>query len=253
MKTQKKQKTHRDYFHQKIEEHWPGVADILLASETNLQKVHRWGRFKRKEGFKTLRRPQNVLQHSYSIIILARILIEKISPHLPKHYVLDKDIILTCFSVHDCGEGELKRDICYGTKNGFDDVDEYNAFIERYKQLGPDVCRVFQKAFLLQFCLGDTSSFPDEAKKIMYKLKKERYFEALIFRATEIWEYLLYALEQNKNFANQDVLSNVLVNQVPQLNKIARDLPGFKEEIWRPELSDFFTAESEKIFIETII
>lgn len=240
MKTQKKQKTHRDYFHQKVEEYWPGVADILLTSETYLQKVHRWSRFKQKEGLKVLRRSQNVLQHSYSIIILARILIEKISPYLPKYYMLDKDIILTCFSVHDCGEGELKRDICYGAKNSFDDVDEYNAFVKRYKHLGSDVFKTFHRAFLLQFCLNDISSFPFEARKTMYQLKKERYFEALIFRAAEIWEYLLYALEQNKNFGNEEVLLNVLLNQTLHFDEVSENLPGFKEEIWKSEIREFF-------------
>ncbi len=230
----KKSSKRKKVFHLGLEKSWPGVADILLTSQLILQKVWRW---KSYEGV----RRQNDLQHSYSITILAKILVEKLNKYFDG-FCFDKDIIITAFLVHDHGEGELKRDIQYGKKKNCDDLDEYYSFVERYKQLGEEVFSSFHYAYLLQYCIEGRKEFPVEAQKIMAWLKENKYPEALIFEAVEVFEYILFALEQDKKGNNKEILLDVCKNQLPRMEKLARDLPGFKEEIWTEEVQALFGA-----------
>lgn len=235
MKSSKPTRLRRKSFHQNMEKLWPGISDIVLTAQIIFKGVYRWGRLG-----KGVRR-QDVLQHSYSITILARIIVEKL-----EHYLsLDKDLIMTAFLVHDHGEGELKRDICQGDKNkegNDDDLREYFAFVKRYEQLEPEIFRVFHRAFLLQFCLKDYNGFPKEAVEIMEGLAITNNFEALAFRAVELMEYLLYAMEQDKKGNRPGLLLGVYENNIPELEEIINNLPGFSQEIWTEEVSAFFEA-----------
>lgn len=227
-------KDRKKVFYQSLEKSWPGVADIVLTTQVILQKVWRW------EKYKNIRR-QNDLQHSYSITILAKIVIEKLDKYFSAFF-FDKDLILTSFLVHDHGEGELKRDIQYGKKVKTDDLDEYLIFVERYKQLDKNVFLSFHYAYLLQYCIEGRNNFPDEAQKIMSCLKESRYLEALIFEAVEIFEYILFALEQDKKGKNKEILKEVSKNQLPRMERLLNELPGFKEEIWTDEVQALFEA-----------
>lgn len=221
-------------FYSGLEKNWPGVADVLLTSQLILQKVRRW------KSYKGVRK-QNDLQHSYSIAILAKIVIEKLNKYFVGFY-FDKDIILTAFLVHDHGEGELKRDIQYGKKKDCDDLDEYYSFVERYKQLSGEVFTSFHNAYLLQYCIEGREDFPAEAREIMAWLKEKRYPEALIFEAVEVFEYILFALEQDKKGNHGQILRDVCKNQLPRMERLRIDLPGFKEEIWTEEVQALFDA-----------
>ncbi|MDD4819102.1 MAG: hypothetical protein PHH27_02910 [Candidatus Colwellbacteria bacterium] len=229
----------RKSFHQNMEKLWPGVSDIMLTAQIIFLGVYRWSRLG-----KGVRR-QNVLQHSYSITILARIIIEKLSYYLE----LDKDLLLTAFLVHDHGEGELKRDVCAGDKNkagNDDDLREYFAFVKCYEKLEPKMFQVFHRAFLLQFCLKDHTGFPREAVKIMESLEFESHFDALTFRAIELVEYLLYAMEQDKKGNRPDLLAEIYEQCLPEIEEISGKLPGFESEIWTAEVSAFFEAYLRK-------
>lgn len=221
-------------FYSGLEENWPGVADVLLTSQLILQKVWRW------KSYKEVRR-QNDLQHSYSITILAKIVIEKLNKYFVGFH-FDKDIIITAFLVHDHGEGELKRDIQYGKKMAGDDLDEYYSFVERYRRLSEEVYNSFHYAYLLQYCIEGREEFPAEAREIMVWLKEKRYPEALIFEAVEVFEYILFALEQDKKGNNKQILRDVCKNQLTRMERLSRDLPGFKEEIWTEEVQALFEA-----------
>ena len=231
----KKTRLRRRAFHQNVEALWPGVSDIVLTAQTIFKGVYRWSRLGKGV------RQQDVLQHSYSITILAKIIIEKLNFSLG----LDEDLIITAFLVHDHGEGELKRDICSGYKNkkgNDDDLQEYFAFVKRYKALDPEIFYVFHRAFLLQFCLKDRSGFPDDAIKIMDDLRNINYFEALLFRGIELVEYLLYAMEQDKKGNRPGFLLEVYKSCLPEIEEISAKLPGFSEEVWTDEVSAFFEA-----------
>jgi 5'-deoxynucleotidase YfbR-like HD superfamily hydrolase len=221
-------------FYSGLEKNWPGVADVLLTSQLILQKVWRW------KSFKNVRR-QNDLQHSYSITILAKIVVEKLNKYFDG-FCFDKDIIITAFLVHDHGEGELKRDIQYGKKKESDDLDEYYSFVERYRQLNEEVFSSFHYAYLLQYCVEGREEFPAEAREIMVWLKEKRYPEALIFEAVEIFEYILFALEQDKKGNNKEIFQSVCKNQLTRIERLVRDLPGFREEIWTDEVQSLFDA-----------
>lgn len=216
-------------FHQDLESVWSGINDVLLTSQIILRKVYRWSRF---SGV----RKQNVLQHSYSVVILAKIMVEK----LDKYVALDKELILTSFLVHDHGEGELIRDICYDNKKTIDDLDEYLAFIKRYGQLDKNVFSAFNRAYLLQYCLSEKNDFPLEAQEIMKEMRVENHLEALIFEAVEVWEYLLYSLEQDKKSNNKIILHDVYKTHIERMEQLSNEILGFKEEIWTKKVSDLF-------------
>ncbi|MDP3836969.1 MAG: hypothetical protein Q8Q67_02620 [bacterium] len=219
-----------------IEKSWAGVSDVWLTAQTILTGVTRWSRYQN-----TPIRQQNDLQHSYSIAILAKIFLEKIDRYnIP---TLDKELIITAFLVHDHGEGELKRDYPYGHKPSNSDLEEYLAFCKRYEQLGPAVFPSFERAYLLQYALEDLKlDFPVSAQMTTKSLTAYKRKEALCFTAIEIWDYLLYALEQDAAKTNDIILSNVLKNHVHRLDDIALQLSGFKQEIWTDEISESLKA-----------
>ncbi len=218
--------------HRTTDSFWPGVSDIWLTTQTILTDVYRWSRYNRSPI-----RLQNDLQHSYSVTILAKVMMEMISPYHPG---LDKELILSAFLVHDHGEGELKRDICYGDKADHEDVKEYLAFRTRYEQLDTNVFSSLERAYLLQHCLKDRSDFPEQAATVMSELKKYKYFEALTFGAIEIWDYLLYAMEQDREGRDPVILHQVTGNHIQQLETLAEKLPGFRETIWTEKVAAHF-------------
>lgn len=211
---------------------WPGVSDLWLTTQTIFHGVYRWGKYK-----ETGIRLQDDLQHSYSGSILAKIFMLKIDSYNPG---LDKDLVVTAFLIHDHGEGELKRDICWDFKESSDDIDEYYAFTKRYNQLGEEIFAVLERAYLLQYALKERLDFPQRSQVILRDLAKNNYYEALAFSAIEIWDYLLYALEQNQTRANPIILFDVLKNQLPRMNALAEKLPGLKQEIWTEEIINAF-------------
>lgn len=217
----------------KTDQIWRGVSDVWFTAQTVFEGVYRWGRFE-QIGM----RSQDDLQHSYSVTVLAMIFLEKISPY---HTELDQKLVLQSFLVHDHGEGELKRDFCINVKKPIHDVEEYIAFCKRYSQLESSVFSALEKAYLLQHAgLKDNSIFPENTQNILNYLLQNKYYESLCFKAIEVWDYLLYALEQNRNIPDLIILPEVARNQIPVMDYLAQKLPGFKEEIWTPEISHLF-------------
>lgn len=207
---------------------WLGISDIWLTTQIIFQGVYRWDKYK-----ETGIRPQDDLQHSYSGAILAKIFMLKIDSY---NLNLNKDLVMTAFLIHDHGEGELKRDVCWDFKEASDDVKEYYAFTKRYSQLGEEIFAALERAYLLQYALKERPDFPQRAQVILSDLAKNNYYEALTFSAIEIWDYLLYALEQNQVKPNPIILFEVTRNQLPRMNALAEKLPGLKQEIWTEEI-----------------
>lgn len=70
--------------------------------------------------------------------------------------------------------------------------------------------------------------------------------EAMIFQAIECWDYVLYAQEQYELLGNERILAQTLRNQIPQLESLARELPGFAKVIWTPEVRGWHMAFLDK-------
>lgn len=223
-----------DHLNKCLESAWAGINDVWLTTQVIFRGVHRWSRYKDK-GVRT----QDVLQHSYSITVLAKIFALKITPYIP-HF--NHDLLLTAFLLHDHGEGELKRDICFDQKGNGDDLDEYNAFVRRYSSLDENVFLSLERAYLLQYALKDKPEFPMRTKLIMEHLAIDNYYEALAFETVELWDYLLYAFEQVENGCDPMILSEVSRNHWERLNDLAKLLPGLSETIWTPVVSDAFRS-----------
>ena len=202
------------------DEQWLHILDVWRSGQIGLSQVPRWGKYvERDQGA----RPQNSLQHPYALVLLGKILLER----LRRHVELDGELVMTALLVHDHGEGEIGHDTLYIDKTVGGDVQEYLAFVRRYRQLDYDVFEVFRRAFLLQFVLKRPEAFPFEAREIMRVLRRDRYKEALAFEAIEYWDYVLYALEQYCERSNARILVQVLRNIAPHLDRLAGQLPGF--------------------------
>lgn len=214
-------------FKKAIEHAWPGVLEIVTDSQTALSDIYRWGKYA-----DTGIRKQNDLEHSFSITILASIIMAKICDHTRP---IDRQLVLNAFLVHDYGEGLLGRDICLVDKTGHDDIDEYKAFINKFSVLDKRICNQFHRAYLLQYITSERPDFPPEAQAIMEELRENRMLEALIFMAVETLEYILYALEQHGN-GHKTILAEVLANAEKRIAFLKNNLCGFKEAIWTEEI-----------------
>jgi len=218
------------------------LIDVWRSGQLNLPKVLRWGWYVENG----TARPQNCLQHQYSISILATLFLQKF-----RHYVtLDQTLFLTAVLVHDHGEGETKaeegKDTLYFNKTLEGDLAEYLAFVERYKKLGKDFLRYYKRAFLLQFSRKDPECFPLEARQIMSELRRTHKHEILAFEAIERWDYLLYAIEQYVERDDSKPLLSVCSNNLVRLNELAVELPGFREEVWTSKMQKWLESWFEQ-------
>lgn len=222
------------------------ILNVWRAGQTQLPLVVRWGQYSR-DGSGT--RVQDCLQHSYSLTLLARVFIEKLRPYI----TLGSELFLTAALVHDHGEGEIGKDTLYIDKSIKVDLAEYEAFCERFNGLGPALFAVFQRAFLLQFALVNPANFPLEARDIMRELAAQNRYEALAFEGLEHWNYILYAIEQYREYKNEKILVQVLRNSVPHLRELTTLLPGFGATIFTQEVYDWclkFISAREGKWIE---
>lgn len=210
---------------------WPGIPQILQESQTIFKSIYRWDIYGDNV------RKQDDLQHSYSISLLVSIFVTKIDLY---NRPIDRSLILDAFLVHDYGEGLLGRNICLTDKIRTDDLDEYRAFINRYSFLDQKVFDRFHRAYLLQYAIDEQRpDFPPIAQEIIASLRTNQIIEALIFRAVETWEYILYALEQHWN-GHETILTEVLGNTKQRISFLSDNLPGFKEAIWTKEIAEAF-------------
>ncbi len=207
---------------------WSNIRDVWLSGQLDLRKVVRWGKY--LNDLPELR-SQDSLQHSYSLLILGAILLSKLSRHVP----LNGELILSALAVHDHGEGELGADTHYIDKTDDGDLNEYLAFRRRFEQLDLETFKRFEDAFLLQFAVRDRDVFPLHARSVMTRLRSRQGMEILAFEAIERWDYVLFAMEQLEELGYNKIMVQVLRNQVPHLDRLAEQLPGFLQEVWTPE------------------
>lgn len=243
---------------------WPGIAGPWLKAQTSLYHL-RWSQYQDLYGVPvsasgvplisgdgvTKGRETNCLEHSFSMVMLGMMVAPLVGMYLRRP--LDKALLYTCLQSHDLGEGVLKSDVLFQDKTKQRDVNEYLAFCEGYKEMRPDVLREYKRAFLLQFALGDTSAFPEEAQEIMAELERTRYYEAQLFTGLEHYDYLLYALEQYQARRLLVPLSRVIFLSTPYLDEVADKLPGFRKIIWtdekRIEMQEFLRSPEVNSFL----
>ena len=211
---------------------WLSVLDVWHAGQVGLPAVIRWSKYLESDGGA---RRQDGLQHSFSITLLARVLIEKLRPHV----ALDGELLMTSVLVHDYGEGEVGHDTLFIDKSADGDLREYTAFVARFMQLSNELFEPFCRAFLLQFALRNPENFPPAARAIMVELVREKHMEALAFEALECWDYMLYAFEQYRTRGNAKILVQTLRNLIPRLRELVGLLPGFGAEVFTEELYDW--------------
>jgi hypothetical protein len=155
---------------------------------------------------------------------------------------LDRGLLMTALAVHDLGEGETGKDTLYIDKSIEGDLEEYQAFLRRYKlsKKGP-MFNYLHRAFLLQFALANPQNFPLSARALMSGIAITNRLEAMVFDVVERWDYVLYAVEQYYERGNEKILVQTLRHQIPHLNRLSNELPGFGEKIWTKEISIWAT------------
>jgi len=215
---------------------WKDVIDIWTSGQVGLPEVERWSVHASQGSDHGGIRKQNSLQHSYSITLLGSMLIRSSREYIAG---LDEILLLNSLLVHDHGEGELGRDIVAINKNENADLEEYNAFCSRFKQLPKYLFNFYHEAFLLQFALAKPNSFPPKARSVMAYLKKFKKMECLLFEFIERWDYLVYALEQYSIRGNERILVNVLRPQSKRFNQLAKEIPGARELVWTKEAENW--------------
>ncbi len=236
------------------EPYWLEIAEIMRKIETRLSAVPRWYRFRnpapkdeqekfdsamaQASGVEKLSniRLQTSLQHSFSLVFFATVFLERIKPYLEMFgHIVDEKLFYLCASLHDIGEGELKRDISWKIKNSSNDLDEYLAF----KKLmgGLPNFSLLRRAFLLQFAHSELKGLPPEdAEDHSLLANGARRVDGLVFEAMEGWAYLIYQLEQCQSYGNSSALKVFIEDHVEAYDKMADRLPGFKEKFWTPEI-----------------
>lgn len=204
---------------------WALMLPAWKAPQIGLPGVIRWKKYLNNGGGA---REQNSLQHSHSITVLGSFIAAQLAPFAR----LDVGLLVTALAIHDIGEGELGYDTLYVDKSVDGDLKKYTAFKRRYEKLDSDGFEFMHKAYLLQYALKIPEYFPLQARIIMSNLSREHALEALAFEGVERWDYCLYALEQYREHKNEKILVQVLRNQVPHLDRLAKDLPGFGKVVW---------------------
>jgi hypothetical protein len=205
------------------------IRDVWLSGQLGLRKAVRWKKYRNKN---EAVREQDSLQHSYSLVVIGMICLTK----LRRYVVLDAELLLKALTIHDHGEGELGIDTHYIDKTDDGDLNEYLAFERRFQQLDSEIYSSFEDAFLLQYAGRDREIFPADARSVMARLRVRYPREILAFEAIESWDYLLFAIEQYEELGFTMMMVQVLRNQVDRLDRYARDLPGFGQEIWTSEI-----------------
>ena len=214
---------------------WQNLLVGWRQPQLDLPDVFRWGKFSNTD-YKHLLRSQNTLQHTYAMLYLCDVL----TTRLESHVRLDEALLFRACYLHDVGEGLRHLDVCYDDKQNNDDLEEYRAFVKSFCEFDRLIWPKYHRAFLLQFVQSCPVEFPQEAISIIEDLRKNNYYEVLAFKAIERWDYLFYPLEHSSEDACLHLLKAVARNQVPKLNEIADQLPGFREEIWTPEIAAQF-------------
>lgn len=221
------------------------LLKIWTDTQIGLGEVVRFGTH--VEDDSTLRK-QTTLEHKISVLVIVTLLL----PRFRNYIVLDESLVIRGFTVHDVGEGILKRDIVWINKSDEKDLEEYLAFSDHTKHLEGIEYEESQRAFLLQFASKNPPCFPAHAQRTMAKLWDENKYEVLVFAALEAYDYLFYGFEDLEKTGRAVLLTRILRNQISRLNEFATQIPGFRT-IWTEELQNWcemFVAKNRGVSAE---
>jgi hypothetical protein len=165
---------------------------------------------------------------------------------------LDELLLTRCINHHDEPEGIMEIDKPAPLKVDADDLNEYLVFEKLYSPLGLDVWAELRDAFLLQFCLANPACFPEDAREVMSYLALAKRREALFFDGVQRMDYFFYALECYAEHGIMSILIDVARGQIVKLDKIAEELPGFRETIWTPAVEIYFRNFAEQLYFDEL-
>ncbi len=235
---------------QELIDEWNPLIETWRSGQIGLQAVPRWSKYNKPDDPHGGVRSQNSLQHSYSIVLLGRVVMQALRT---KRVDIDGELLLTALHLHDHGEGELGQDTLYIDKTSDQDAREYLAFVKRFKMLPHAIFAPLEIAFLLQFAVKNPDAFPDHARTVMSAIVAAHPTETLLFDFIERLDYVLYAIEQFRDRNNARILVQVLRHQLPKLAELTEQFPVLRETLWTSDvhqaLADF-VDEHEGVWTE---
>lgn len=188
-------------------------------------------------------RRQNIHQHTSSVRWLGR---DVIVPVVKKDYPLfETNLFCDSLVYHDIGElihfkefGIHSFDTLARDKTDEKELLEYEKFMELISGLPPDEKGQAEISYMLQHALNPPSNFPKRARDIAKDLGRSYPIEAMLFKATEYFDYSLYAFEAYHLYEDHTILQEVFTRYGHALSEFARKVPGFNE-IWTKENENF--------------
>lgn len=223
------------------------MINISVSGQEYLSRVRRWSQYQ-EPGRPHKARPQNTLQHAYSISesgVYVLTIFGKAGLYF--HFPL----VVTAIIIHDKSEGDLYhsigKDTLYKDKNVAGDVAEYEQMKIRYGSLPPAAFSFFEDAFLLQFAGSKRAEYPEYMRSKLDRIAKRYPTEVLLFEIIERWDYVMYGMEQYLVFGNRGCLTEALGRNIDHLDRLVRDLPIFGEKLLTPALrkwiEDFLSSD----------
>jgi|GEM_PF-1445989 hypothetical protein len=207
---------------------------------TDEEGIRRWNTYEEKG---QVFRKQTLAQH----LVSSKAVVEPcIVISLRDELDIDELIIARLNSNHDTGEllcfdrGE-NHDVVSHAKDRLESRREYDKFVNIHAGAPDVVFKELRKAYLLQFTDEDLTIFPLEVRDIMDQLREEYALEIMIFEAIERVGHVVYPLEQYfyGNVAGEDyrqILVDTLNFQGPHLDRIAEEIPAFRDLWWPKEI-----------------
>ncbi len=206
---------------------WKGV-------QVDLDGIERWSQYSDDPETNGVRR-QSSLQHLVSMLLLADLIRYTLPPIL-----VDWDFINSAIKVKLEGEAELGVNILLKDQSDKTDRSEYMAFVERYSGLPKPAFKKFQRAYLVQHALKETSLLPEDAQATMKDLRENNSTECHLFIAIEALDSIFYAQEQFWDKDNDKILTQVLINQTEILDRAVRNEGLFIGGLWTPEVREYY-------------
>jgi uncharacterized protein YeaO (DUF488 family) len=177
-------------------------------------------------------RQQTVLQHSYSLSLLLNWVLLQLHAYL---IIAQKGLIKNACLLESWADAELRRPDDLVHREPQHDLEDFQAFHSRFKELDGHTYDYFRRAFLLQF-VGNSSLelFAPDEQRVLRDLQENCSLEASLLAFVRHVDYYYYAVEQLKKHNDARVLREVLLNTLERMDQLAERVPGAKDVIWRP-------------------
>ena len=223
---------------------WKRLIDVQFWPQKELSQVIRWAEMTEAVGELIV---QDVQGHTLALLPLVIEFTRLLQPYNPDRF--DLALLMAAIYVHDFPEA-ITGDIAVPNHSEIEDVQESATMIELMQKFPHNSYELYYDAFHLQFVTKSAvpESFSTKSCDTIKRLSATKQTQALLFRAVEEMDHLFYGMAC-LDIGQPLVLAEAFYSQYHRYQMLAKDLPGFKEEIWtddlRLELMDFYLQHED--------